>query len=454
MVHDKQLLKDQMKIMQLIFKGKRLLTVLSKIITTIESRYDKHSIRLVAVHGCIGGKKLLKLIQSSALESKKNLDEPIAVDPKSNIIGRAAYDKHAIIKTTKNTYDHSLNFMSSFKNDININSSKEQTIWAIPIVSTHDELLGTLTIVYNRAYNPTNKECAVIEFYSKLIAVAIELLNDVKNRRHQSRLSLPLTDEIPQETLGVLLQLKKALINNEFTIYYQPIFDIDSNILGVEALLRWRHPKLGILPPAKFIEIAEATGFIIQMEEWVLDHAISEILKVRQNFDKNFALSVNISARQLDRKRFVHRLEEVLTKYNYNPKHLTLEITERFLMKKGNIEVMNQIKALGVRLAIDDFGTSYSSLQYLKHLPIDEIKIDRSFIADIDTNNNGKTIVEMIIKLAQALNITVVAEGVETSSQLSILKQLNCDQVQGFLYSRPLPLNSIVENIVIHNKPL
>jgi len=159
----------------------------------------------------------------------------------------------------------------------------------------------------------------------------------------------------------------------------------------------------------------------------------------------NLYLSVNTSARQFESERFPTIITDMLEYYSFQPEHLTLEITERFLIKQSNIEVMNKIKNVGVRISIDDFGTSYSSLQYLKDLPIDELKIDRSFISDIDSNINNRKIVEMIIMLGHQLELTVVGEGVETKNQLQLLKQMKCDRVQGFFFSKPLPLEKFIQ---------
>lgn len=399
----------------------------------------------------LGGKKLFKLASSSPFPSNDNLNKPIKVGSKQCFIGQAAYLRHAVINTPYKSKGKKLKKNETEDKDLaNLHIHEPyKTALSIPMTSNRDQLIGTLTIFYNEVYEPSMEDSGIIEFYCKLIAIAIELLNDVENKRHQTEMYLPLTKKVPYETLGILLQLKNALHNDQFTLFYQPIYDINLNLLGFETLIRWYHPQSGLLPPAKFLEVAEATGFIIQMENWVLEQAIAETNKLRNGPLKDLRLAVNISAKQLERVDFVDYLSNILTKYTYEPKHLTLEITERFLIQERNIKIIQQIKDLGVRLAIDDFGTSYSSLQYLKYLPVDEIKIDRSFIMDLDTNENSKIIVEMIVKLAHQLNVTIVGEGVETAEQLEILRQMNCDQVQGFLFSRPLPLDEIMKREIV-----
>ena len=243
----------------------------------------------------------------------------------------------------------------------------------------------------------------------------------------------------------ILSQLEDALKKEEFEIYYQPFFGMETKEIGMEALIRWNHPHMGLLSPAAFLEVAEQTGFIIELEEWVIHRSICEAAKLREQGMNNLYLSVNISARQFESERFPTIITDMLEYYSFQPEHLTLEITERFLIKQSNIEVMNKIKNVGVRISIDDFGTSYSSLQYLKDLPIDELKIDRSFISDIDSNINNRKIVEMIIMLGHQLELTVVGEGVETKNQLQLLKQMKCDRVQGFFFSKPLPLEKFIQ---------
>ena len=213
----------------------------------------------------------------------------------------------------------------------------------------------------------------------------------------------------------------------------------------MEALIRWDHPDLGLLPPDSFLEVAETTDLIIEIEKWVLKQSIYEATKLREQGLKDLRLSINISAKQFENERFPNMVGDILKYHSFQPSHLTLEITERFLIKPSNIGIMNEIKDYGIRISIDDFGTSYSSLQYLKDFPIDELKIDRSFISDLDTDLNNRKIVEMIIILGHHLNLTIVGEGVETKTQYQLLKKMKCDRVQGFLFSKPLPLKKFAQ---------
>lgn len=241
-------------------------------------------------------------------------------------------------------------------------------------------------------------------------------------------------------------ELYKAIEREEFEIYYQPYFGVEKRKLGMEALIRWNHPQYGLLAPASFLTLAEETGLIFEIEQWVLSQSIQQVKQLHQNERKDVTLSVNISAQQLGKQDFPNKIYELLNQHSFSPKNLTLEITERFLIEKHNIIALNHLKDLGVRISIDDFGASSSSLQYLKDFEVDEIKIDRSFISNLETNFNSQKIVEMLIILGHQLNLEIVAEGVETDQQLELLKAMKCDMVQGFLFSEPIPFKEFEKN--------
>lgn len=243
------------------------------------------------------------------------------------------------------------------------------------------------------------------------------------------------------------MQLQNALINDEFDLYYQPYYSVNKNKWGVEALLRWDSSDYGLLLPSTFLNVAEDTGLIIDIEEWVLNKAILEIQNLNNKYGESPRLSVNISAIQLENTNFLDILSNTLNMHSFYPEFLTLEITERFLIKKSNIKMLKDLKNIGVQISIDDFGTFYSALKYLRDLPIDEIKIDRGFIKNIDSNFNSRKIVEMIIMLGHQLNLIVVGEGVETKEQLQVLQKMNCDYVQVFLFSEPISYQEIKHEI-------
>ncbi|MBL4954640.1 EAL domain-containing protein [Neobacillus sp. YIM B02564] len=241
--------------------------------------------------------------------------------------------------------------------------------------------------------------------------------------------------------------LYHALENNELYLVYQPQINLDNGeITGVEALLRWRHPKYGIVSPAKFIPIAEETGLIVPIGEWVLRTACRQ---VKQWHDQNLppiAVGVNLSVRQFYQQNLVDKVRQILAETQLPPQYLELEITESMMMNIDHtLKMLQALKELGVHIAIDDFGTGYSSLSYLKYLKVDRIKIDQSFVRDLLLHENETTIVSMIISMAHHLHFNVIAEGVETEKQKEILHQEKCQQVQGYLFSPPLPFDQLVD---------
>ena len=240
--------------------------------------------------------------------------------------------------------------------------------------------------------------------------------------------------------------MQKAIERNEFTIYYQPKLDVKSGrISGVEALLRWQRPGKGMVSPAEFILIAEENGLILQIGEHALRKSC-EYLKEWNNAGFNdLKMAVNLSARQLDEKRLLEIVHETLDETGINPEHLNLEVTESSMMKdqKRAMITLNELKKLGVNISMDNFGTGYSSLSYLRLFPIDELKIDISLIRKIPGDRSDSAIVSSIISMAHALEINVVAEGVETQEQLDYLCSINCDEIQGYFFSRPIPPNAM-----------
>jgi len=311
-------------------------------------------------------------------------------------------------------------------------------------LSSKNELLGTFTFFCEEACRPNNETVETFRVYNRLAAIALELSKQPKSDFINGR-NFSQSEQKQLEHREKYSQLKQALEREEFELYYQPYFGIKTNDIGIEALIRWNHPDLGLLTPASFLDEAEKTGFIIEMEEWVLKQSIQEAMYLRENGLQNLHLSANISAQQFENERFPNLVKDTLESYSFPPEYLTLEITERFQINQNNIDMIDQLKNTGVRISIDDFGTSYSSLQYLKDLPIDDLKIDRSFISDLESNENNRKIVEMIIGLGHQLNLTIVGEGVETNHQFQFLKEMNCNRVQGFLFSKPLPLNEFTQ---------
>ena len=259
------------------------------------------------------------------------------------------------------------------------------------------------------------------------------------------------TEEINSRALEKLRlenQLRHAIENKEFVLYYQPLIDLNSGkIVGVEALIRWQHPELGLVPPLDFIPLAEETALIVPIGEWVLRTACAQCKTWQDMKITPIKMAVNLSAIQFKQAPMDVLIKEILTESNLEPKYLELELTETTIIENADaiIETLNNLKAMGIHLVIDDFGTGYSSLGYLKRLPIDKLKIDRSFIKDVDSSTDDAAIVLAVIAMANSLKINVVAEGMETKSQLGFLRFHRCDEIQGYYFSRPLTAEACTE---------
>ena len=240
--------------------------------------------------------------------------------------------------------------------------------------------------------------------------------------------------------------LRNAIDRNELCLYYQPQIDNETNsVIGIEALLRWQHPEFGLLSPAKFLPIAEDSGLILSIGQWVLVNACKDLLHWHKSGYPDLRLSINMSARQFMQEGIVDNVKQVLAASRLNPRQLCIEVTEAVAMKNiaGTIEILGQLKTLGLRTAIDDFGAGHSSMNLLHKLPIDALNIDRSFIMRIaDREQDGNTAKGMIA-LAHSLGLRVVAEGVETRTQVEFLKQQHCDVLQGYYFSPPIPVQEL-----------
>ena len=232
-----------------------------------------------------------------------------------------------------------------------------------------------------------------------------------------------------------------AIEDNQFVLFYQPKFTQDRQICGVEALIRWQHPTLGLLGPNVFIPLAEKTGLIVSIGYWVMEEACRQIRQWEKTKKMYFPISINLSAIQIEQNKLIERIHRNLIQYQVKPQNLIIEVTESTAMHQidSSIEVFQKIRDLGVRLSIDDFGTGHSSFLYLKDLPVDELKIDRGFIRNLHHGSKDEIILQSIIQLTQNLGLTITAEGVENEEQFEILTRLGCEQFQGFLLGKPVP---------------
>src|SRR5690606_34837697 len=253
------------------------------------------------------------------------------------------------------------------------------------------------------------------------------------------------------ERLRLESSLRRALERGEFVLHYQPQIDLGTGrVRGIEALLRWQHPEFGLLSPTQFIAVAEETGAIVPIGEWVAREAMTQARRLHGAGAPDLRVAINVSGRQFNEPGFVESIARLLEETRFPPAALELEITESVLMTNvgRTAERLRALNAMGVRFAIDDFGTGYSSLSYLRRFPIQTLKIDKSFVRDITRSGGDIEIVKTIIMMARGLNLAVVAEGVETREQLTFLRSHGCHAVQGYLLARPLTQEALRERLL------
>ncbi|HLS07009.1 MAG TPA: EAL domain-containing protein [Bacillota bacterium] len=308
----------------------------------------------------------------------------------------------------------------------------------IPIDINGDEY--TINCIVGIAFFPEHAKTA-----DEMLSKADTALYAMKERGKGYLFYDPELEEQSLEQVLLQNELRKAIENNEFYIDYQPKVNLETGeLIGLEALLRWQHPELGLISPGQFIPLAEESGLIVPIGEWVLREAVHQNKRWQMQGYPPVKISVNLSVRQLADEQFIHCLKEVLHNAQLNPNLLELEVTETMFVDVENAgELLQRIRALGVHISVDDFGTGYSTFNYIKKLPIDTLKIDRSFISDIDVNEESQAIASAIITLAKTLNINVIAEGIERNSQADFLKNNGCKQGQGFYFGKPISAQNV-----------
>jgi diguanylate cyclase (GGDEF)-like protein len=262
---------------------------------------------------------------------------------------------------------------------------------------------------------------------------AYQFFSEEMNEKFSTRLSLE-------------RELRNALTNGELRVFYQPQVRVDDGrIIGVEALVRWQHPKRGLISPDEFLPVAVETGLITQLDEWVQGHAFAEVVDWQRAGYGDVRLSVNMTAHQLEQEGFLDRFINAVESSGLSPNLIKLELTENTIMQDIDVIVpkLQGLRKCGLAIAIDDFGTGYSSLSYLQQFPINTLKIDRSFVGDIRADQGDASIINAIVAMARGLNLDLIAEGVETKSQLRYLRSQGCEEVQGFYFSRPVQASEV-----------
>ncbi len=340
-------------------------------------------------------------------------------------LGKIWSDEHAILLNNITNIDYAINYIEKmnefFRKPIIIKGIEHHLNLRTGVSIWPDDCFDAEELIHNSA---------------------IAMHHAKTHNLNYSLFNLSITNKIYRQ-MEMETELHKALANNEFYLTYQPQVDISTmEIEGYEALLRWQNPIKGLVPPSRFIPLAEETGQILDIGKWVLSTACQQNEEWKKEGFLPLKVSVNISMCQFRQKGFVKNIFEVLEETGLDPKHLELEITEGVTMDVNHAFLtLSELKELGVSISIDDFGTGYSSLNYLKRLPIDKIKIDRSFVKGMIDSSKETAIVSSIITLAHNLELKVIAEGVEHTEQLSILTKLGCDQIQGYLISEAIISN-------------
>jgi diguanylate cyclase (GGDEF)-like protein len=344
----------------------------------------------------------------------------------SDVVARFGGDEFIILLTNINTIDEVVELtnrvLKKLKEPIILNNNQYYISASIGIsVSPNDSIDANTLVQYAdiAMYKAKNSGKDCFAFYQSKMTADVNKRIDLKN------------------------DIFKALNNHEFELYYQPQFDKSDNIIGVEVLIRWNHPKKGILYPMEFIPLAIEIGLIDKIDLWVIENSIIQYQKwKKEGFDVH-TISCNVTLSHMLKDNFIKDLENIIKKYNFDATHLDLELREESIMKypQKTLKILEKLSKLGIQISIDDFGKGYLSLLYLKKFNISKLKIDRSFIQDIPNDKDDEIITKAIISLAKSLNLEIVAEGVETLQQKEFLLAYTELYVQGFLYSKPLPID-------------
>ena len=322
-----------------------------------------------------------------------------------------------------------------------------------PLVTTMMQIIRRRMPVNNMTLHPCMS--IGIAFYptdaadqQTLFTYADAALYKAKNMGRNS--SVFFSPEIYQQVrhnIETEVALRRALKKNEFSLVYQPLIDsVDETVCGTEVLIRWHHPQEGLVSPGDFIPVAERTGQIIEIGQWVLEEVCRHIQKWQETIATPMPVSINLSLKQLQKEAFVDEFKQTLLRYGVSPSQIKLEVTETVAMVNPEeaIETLKSLSALGVRLSLDDFGTGYSSMSYLKMMPVNEVKMDRSFLWKMENDKTQELIVSTIVDLVHALGRKVVAEGVETEHQKQLLQHIGCDVLQGYYYAKPMSLEAFM----------
>ncbi len=364
--------------------------------------------------GQAGGDELLRMVAKRLATTVRETDT----------LARAGGDEFVILLTEVNRAD-----------DVSLFVRRVATSFQKPFVIEGREIFVTAS--FGSSLHPEDGDNADALLKNAELALA----SAKRAGRNAHHFHSPVLNAQEAKRSKMLVALRRALQNSQFRLCYQPLIDLESSkIVGSEALLRWDHPVWGLVPPTEFVPLAEALGLIVPIGQWVLLEACRQARRWEDALGKRLTISVNISALQLNHQELPEIIAKVLEETNLDPNTLELELTESSFVQdeEAAMAMLERIRKMGISIAIDDFGTGYSSLRYLNKLPVDKLKIDRSFVSELGTDPDRGTMVEAITAMARSLKLGVIAEGVETSEQRDILKSLGCTVMQGFYFSPPL----------------
>lgn len=381
--------------------------------------------------GHASGDLLLKAVAERLTASLRRSDTVARLQNHSNTVARLGGDEFTLLLTD-----------IAQTQDVPVIVQRIANAFIAPFIVEGHELFVTPSI--GISLYPNDGENA-----EKLLRNADMALYRAKDQgRNNYQFYLPEMNVKVSERLAMENHLRRALEREELLLHYQPQVDLNTGrIIGMEALVRWHRPDSGLVSPAKFIPLAEETGLIIPLGEWVLRAACAQNKAWQESGLPPIRIGVNLSGRQFQQKGLIETVRRALGETRLSAEYLELELTESILMQKVETitSALSELDAMGIQISIDDFGTGYSSLSYLKRFPISKLKVDRSFVNDITTDPDDAAITAAIITMAHSLKLKVVAEGVETADQLAFLKSLKCDGMQGYLFSRPLPSKEATE---------
>ncbi|PKR77282.1 hypothetical protein CEY16_11125 [Halalkalibacillus sediminis] len=329
-----------------------------------------------------------------------------------------------------------------------------KSCWSVPVFAPGgNKVIATFAMYSKEVQRPSAQEIDTIKSYNELISLIIS--NYIKAESERVKLDITYHEQrdeqlesIYETTDSYKSVIEHAIEEEQFVPYYQPIMiDDEKQLYGVEVLARWQHPEKGLVPPNQFICFAEKNGLIHHIDEMVCRKACHDMKKLIDELGRPFRVSVNTSALNIVNGKFVERLQSILDDTGFPADYLSIEITETSLMEnlKDVAIIMEEVQRMGIRISIDDFGTTYSSLNYLKYLPIDTIKLDQTFVHDVNENTVDQRICETIIRLAIDLELNVVAEGIETEEHLNIIQSFGCRIFQGYYYSKPTTVEGLEE---------